>query len=184
MEFSSKGLGDLRFRFLARRIHGAELGWPHRIGRAAPSQVARRPARGCLGHLPPQGSRTVGKAGGDRQASARAVRRGADPRAGRVGHGRFRDHIDLEDDLLLPALRSIDAWGRVRAEQLEHHHAEQRDQLRTLESLGAAESPEVLARLLYDLIESLRDDMTYEDQVVLSSVVLRDDVVVADTEAG
>src|SRR5262245_64583031 len=41
-------------------------------------------------------------------------------------------HTELEDAILAPALREVDAWGPVRATMLLDHHSEQREQFRNL----------------------------------------------------
>lgn len=96
----------------------------------------------------------------------------------------LRNHIDFEDALLVPALRDTDSWGPVRAERLTRHHAEQRSELRALSERSAIMPAQGLVQLLVALIADLRADMDYEDQEVLSSELLRDDVMVADNEAG
>ena len=96
----------------------------------------------------------------------------------------LRDHIDFEDHLLAPALREIDAWGPVRADELLEHHARQRLEIAVLAERSGAESATGLARLIASLVSDLRADMTHEDCDMLSADLLRDDVVLIDAEAG
>lgn len=96
----------------------------------------------------------------------------------------LRDHIDFEDQLLAPALREIDAWGPVRADELLEHHARQRVELAMLAERSDAESGEALGRLIECWVTDLRADMAHEDRDMLSADLLRDDIVLIDAEAG
>lgn len=96
----------------------------------------------------------------------------------------MRDHIDYEEQLLVPALREADAWGPLRARELCEHHVLQRVQLRALAERCSSESPAALAQIVRRLIADIRADMTYEDDTLLSSELLHDDVVQVDAECG
>ena len=99
---------------------------------------------------------------------------------------RFEDHTRWEDRYLRPALLVADAWGKERAERLDHDHVEQRMLLEeSLERLRDADRPAVLvARSVLDLIALIRVDMEQEEQDLLDPRVLRDDVVSIGPEAG
>jgi hypothetical protein len=100
-----------------------------------------------------------------------------------VLHGEICDHLEIEDEVLAPALRQIDSWGPVRAESLLGHHQMQRKDLSVLLHASAIEIPE-LASTIGRLIGELRDDMAHEDHDILTSDLLRDDVLAIDLEAG
>ena len=86
-------------------------------------------------------------------------------------------HLDLEDAVLAPTLRELDAWGPIRAERLLRHHVQQREQLGAIAEKSHAEhTPAALAVVLADLVEDLRADMAYEERDVLSPELLRDDL--------
>jgi iron-sulfur cluster repair protein YtfE (RIC family) len=92
-------------------------------------------------------------------------------------------HLDLEDLVLVPALREADAWGPVRARELVGHHATQRQELAALRhertaSLGAQQ----LADRLTSIIDGLHADMFHEERDLLGC--LRDDVLGVDVEDG
>lgn len=83
-------------------------------------------------------------------------------------HERLCRHLELEDELLLPALRSAGRGGAERAERLCREHAEQRALLAyILERLSDLTRPSlVLGRELRNFAELLRDDMDYEDSAL------------------
>jgi iron-sulfur cluster repair protein YtfE (RIC family) len=99
-------------------------------------------------------------------------------------YGELREHIDFEDALLVPALRDVDAWGAIRASELERHHREQRDSLRVLAVESTSQTPSALAVSVTGLIAELRADMSGEDCALLSSELLRDDLVALDASGG
>lgn len=84
-------------------------------------------------------------------------------------HERLCRHLDLEDRVLLPAVRDAGSDGSERAESLQHEHAEQRALLEyILERLNDRTRPSVvLGRELQNFAELLRDDMEYEESTVL-----------------
>ena len=54
---------------------------------------------------------------------------------------RFLRHLDLEEAVLVPALREVDAWGDARADVILNEHAVQRITIETLvEDLRAGET--------------------------------------------
>lgn len=94
-------------------------------------------------------------------------------------------HTQLEDSILAPALREIDAWGPVRAGLLLHHHSEQRAQLRELvDRYGAAVDPQRIARLTLAWIRDVRADMLHEETELLSAALLKDDPIAVAMECG
>lgn len=94
-------------------------------------------------------------------------------------------HTQLEDALLAPALREIDAWGTVRADLLLDHHAQQRAQLRALvESYRREEDCDRLARITLDWVRDVRIDMLHEETDVLNAALLKDDPIAVGMESG
>lgn len=80
------------------------------------------------------------------------------------------DHLDLEDEILVPVLDSIDAWGPERAKRLAAEHAEQREVLaRTQDELGSEDrDPLDIARGIERFIVRLEADMAIEEKTTLS----------------
>lgn len=99
---------------------------------------------------------------------------------------RFLEHLELEDRTLVPALRTIDAWGEERAARLDREHRHQRERLDEImgrlrpEERAGAELAGDLARLVREILL----DMEHEEKTVLDENLLRDDVVTTDVEAG
>ena len=93
-------------------------------------------------------------------------------------------HIDMEDELLVPALRDIDAWGSVRADMLTQHHVAQRQELRAVLGDNGESDQRVLATRVGRLIDDLLTDMAHEEREVLARDLLRDDVIAIALEDG
>lgn len=88
----------------------------------------------------------------------------------------LREHLALEDEILLPTLRSIDAWGPERAKRLEKEHAHQREVLEMTEKeLDDAERPigETVARM-EQFVDRLEKDMMLEEKTNLDEELLRE----------
>jgi hypothetical protein len=99
---------------------------------------------------------------------------------------RFLRHLDLEEAVLVPALREVDAWGDARADVILNEHAVQRITIETLvEDLRA---PRVDVRragaAIRRLAEDLATDMEHEEATLLHEDLLRDDVVSLDSFVG
>ena len=95
-------------------------------------------------------------------------------------------HIEHENRVLVPALREIDAWGEVRADEVLAEHREQVAEARSLiEALADAFTrASVAADQLEDFLAILATDMASEERLLLSPDLLRDDVVGIDVEGG
>ena len=95
-------------------------------------------------------------------------------------------HLDLEDEILAPALQAVDAWGEVRAERLAREHREQRELLQyLLDRLREESRPTLLvARELRNFALLLRSDMEYEEATALRADVLCDAPNRADAKDG
>ncbi|MFT4627273.1 MAG: hypothetical protein ACI8PZ_005955 [Myxococcota bacterium] len=89
------------------------------------------------------------------------------------------DHIDLEDRILVPALREADSFGDVRVDMLVRHHEAQRVELRTaIAALGQPGTERAaILQAVRTLVYDLRIDMAEEDRDLLSPEVLRDDLI-------
>ncbi|MAE94682.1 MAG: hypothetical protein CL910_08490 [Deltaproteobacteria bacterium] len=104
--------------------------------------------------------------------------------------GRFTDfffqHLEMEEEILLPTLRGVDAWGDARAERVLEEHLEQRQMLtELLEDLDR--TPERLtrhARHVLWLADAIEADMLHEEESVLSEKLLHDDLVNVDSMGG
>jgi iron-sulfur cluster repair protein YtfE (RIC family) len=94
----------------------------------------------------------------------------------RALHEQLLDHLDLEDERLVPELRAVDSWGQARAESLLEHHRGQRSQLRA--ALGDLEEARVVtsgvAHDVLSLIADLRIDMQQEEGEILPRFLARD----------
>jgi iron-sulfur cluster repair protein YtfE (RIC family) len=114
--------------------------------------------------------------GGDVTAAEHAVA---------LTHGLFEelaDHLDIEEQLLVPMLREVDAWGELRANELLKHHELQWAKLKALRSRAVQSSALAMARDLALLVTALRRELLDEDRELLTPDVLRDDVVGIDVE--
>ena len=95
------------------------------------------------------------------------------------------EHIELENQILVPALRETDAWGEIRAQELARQHWARRRDLAALPvDDPCAIEPHALAVQLVDLVAMVQADIANEDQSVLTPEVLRDDVYGIDVEGG
>lgn len=95
-------------------------------------------------------------------------------------------HVDLEDEILAPALREHGARGRQLADALEAEHRGQRAEMhRALALLDTAQSgPAELARSLSELVPRVLTDMADEEDKLLSDKLLKDDSVSVDLFTG
>jgi len=104
---------------------------------------------------------------------------------------RLGEHVDLEDALLAPTLRSADAWGDQRASALIAHHADQRRDIAALLAALTDLTPRHDAWTAVELVCTVRDfaaelerDMRHEESELLDPDLLRDDVISIAPEAG
>jgi hypothetical protein len=89
----------------------------------------------------------------------------------------LRDHLELEERILVPALLEADAWGPQRVERFHVEHARQReimDALWRTHPLGERPTLEV-ALVVWGFARLLRGDMASEERISLNANVLRDD---------
>lgn len=88
-------------------------------------------------------------------------------------YSKFSSHLDREQELLEPALRSGGAEGQRRASRLVREHDEQRELLDYLVGRLRQHPPTVLiARELQHFIEFLRGEMRGEEESLLTPDVL------------
>lgn len=94
-------------------------------------------------------------------------------------------HNDREEELLGAIIKTIDAWGEVRASLMdEHHEAEHERILGTLRSAADAPDPTAAAEMVHGVLAELADHMEHEEQEILSPNVLRDDIYTVDYGGG
>lgn len=87
-------------------------------------------------------------------------------------------HLDLEDALLAPILREIDAWGPVRAARLAADHAAQRRTIARLKHrIDGMETAPALVGTLRPFTDELMRDMEAEERDLLPADLLRDDII-------
>ena len=99
---------------------------------------------------------------------------------------RFCQHIDLEDVILVGALRDADAGGEERAEELRNEHREQREVLTYLleRLLDPTQPPILIVNDLLNFTAWLRDDMQHEEETILHEDLLRNDAVGIHVNSG
>ena len=92
---------------------------------------------------------------------------------------RLRQHMELEEDTLVPALRSADAWGLERVERFHAEHKRQREILDEIwqNDSAVARTDIEFALLAWGLVHLLREDMLEEERLSLNEQVLRDDPI-------
>jgi hypothetical protein len=93
-------------------------------------------------------------------------------------------HIALEAKILLPALRSADAWGKIRGDTLIGRLRTRRQELKDLRTSCANAQSETLGDQLDRFIDDRRLDMANTERESLHPGVLRDDVLTVDNGGG
>ena len=94
----------------------------------------------------------------------------------RVLHERLREHFELEERILVPALRATDAWGPERVAQFHEEHTRQRDIMDGFSHGGERPSVE-LALMAWGFVRLMLEDMAEEEKISLNERVLRDDPI-------
>jgi hypothetical protein len=89
-------------------------------------------------------------------------------------------HLATEDELLVPLLRDLDAWGEVRVERVQNDHQTQRAEIAELKRKVESIDPVTLAEAVLPFAKALRADMEHEEMVSLNRDLLRDDTVAMD----
>lgn len=100
--------------------------------------------------------------------------------------GELEDHLDYEEDVLVPLLRGADAWGPARAENLLKDHSGQRALLVALteDARDDVRSPEALAEEIAWFVQSFERDMCDEEATFLNAEALGEEIFVLDQIAG
>jgi len=91
-------------------------------------------------------------------------------------------HLDLEDQVLAPTLRTIDAWGEEREKRLADEHTEQRawiGQSRANIERDREDLNQISARAL-TMIDRIEADMEHEEAHVLDPALMTDQVIYVD----
>lgn len=97
---------------------------------------------------------------------------------------RFREHLELEEQILAPALLASDAWGPDRVERLHEEHARQREIMTETWQAGRQGEPNILvfALLAWGFVRMLREDMAEEERISLNDRVLGQSLIDPHTE--
>ena len=92
---------------------------------------------------------------------------------------RFREHLELEEQTLAPALLASDAWGPDRVERLHEEHARQREVMTETWHAGRRGEPNILvfALLAWGFVRMLREDMAEEERISLNDRVLGESLI-------
>lgn len=93
-------------------------------------------------------------------------------------------HLDLEEAILVPALKDTDAFGPVRVDQLVAEHKKQRQQLEELLLQEKNHTDSDLADKVQQLTSDFLKDMHEEEESHLSAKILKDDLISADLFSG
>ena len=96
----------------------------------------------------------------------------------------LKAQISNEAKILVPALRSSDAWGHIRADQLIAQLRIRRRQLRGMRKSAAKGEQATLGAEVDRFIDERRIGMTRVERDSLDSNVLRDDLVGIDVSGG
>ena len=102
----------------------------------------------------------------------------------RALHDDLAQQIELEGRLLVPALRESDAWGKTRAEGLLSRHKKRSVELIALRDTCSRGKGQSFADELRRFIVGRWADMARVDRHILSSGILRDDVLGIDVDGG
>lgn len=90
-------------------------------------------------------------------------------------------YIDLEQGFVLPSVRNADVWGAIRAQAIERDHADHRGVLGTI-SREVLPDPTDLAHDVRALTHALRETLEREKREILTTELLRDDVIGIDVD--
>ncbi len=85
----------------------------------------------------------------------------------------FREHLQHEEAILWPVIKTVDSWGPVRLAEMNKEHSEQREMIEALSNL----KQENITKIIKELVGNLTDDMASEEKEFLNPELLRDDVV-------
>jgi hypothetical protein len=93
--------------------------------------------------------------------------------AARVFAHRFRKHLTMEEENLVPILRTLDAWGDARVSHMLQEHSEQRDVITAIvEDVYFTKDAHALADEVRWFVAAVLNDMEMEEKGLTP---LRDD---------
>jgi len=95
-------------------------------------------------------------------------------------------HLELENRVLVPAIREVPCFGPDRAERVLIEHAEQKKAVDgALMMLDDRSHPAAaVAAEIARLVQTLRKDMDFEEEALLDQFLLRDEMIPTDAEVG
>jgi hypothetical protein len=96
----------------------------------------------------------------------------------------LKSQIALEAKFLVPALRTVDAWGAIRADKLLAQLRTRRKELKNLRKSYSKGEQSTLGGDIDRFIEGRRAGMAEADRESLNPDVLRDDVLGVDVNGG
>jgi hypothetical protein len=102
----------------------------------------------------------------------------------RTLYAELKAQIAVEMELLVPALRSADAWGKVRADRLIGQLRTRRKELKSLRKSYSKAEQSTLGADIERFVDGRRAGMAAADRDTLSPNVLRDDVLGVDVNGG
>ena len=91
----------------------------------------------------------------------------------------FRQHLELEERVLVPALLECCAWGPERVQLLHEEHSRQREISSEIwkEEPGRADNILIFALLASGFVRMLREDMKAEERGSINARVLNDSLI-------
>jgi hypothetical protein len=92
----------------------------------------------------------------------------------------LKAHNERELRLLKPVIVDLDAWGPLRAEQIDKEHEELREIAARFSTIDLGHEPKKWVAEVKALIGHVRDELADAEKTRLSSDLLRDDVIVVD----
>jgi hypothetical protein len=92
----------------------------------------------------------------------------------------LRKHSERSLRLLKPVIVDLDAWGPLRAEQIDKEHEELRDLATRFSAIDLTSAPTTWVEEVTTMIGHLREELDDAERGRLSPEVLRDDVIVVD----
>ncbi len=99
---------------------------------------------------------------------------------------RLAEHMDYEDEVLIPALLESTNWGKVNTRDVVRYHSEQHARMARLRPLLGDDNvglPQFLAALR-SVMDLLGENMAYEERDILVPQMLRDNPVGIDVTDG
>lgn len=89
----------------------------------------------------------------------------------------FKVHASHEEEILLPILREIDAWGEQRAINKQNEHIEQQKLIEQLSGFVLTLPENQLGTKIQEFIALFRKDIEEENKMFLDPNLLKDDPI-------